>query len=150
MNKHTLSWIILASLNGVLAAVLLICGWLARALGMFTNALFLMFLVLSPVRVLLAVWRIFRKTWVNLFSKAGRASAPLKLWVQVVNGCLFYLLALSVMEIRVLPFQFTTEEYRGVRLTFGWPESAWRYCSLFPARGCTSLSILPWPSGRGS
>jgi predicted Ser/Thr protein kinase len=104
----------------LLAVLLLFIGWTANQMGMFFNALFVFILLMVPVRVLLILWHTFHGTVEHRLWRKPLAPELGKYRWRVINRWIFWVLAAVVLEICIVPAQFTAEQLTAVHvLTLG-------------------------------
>jgi hypothetical protein len=104
----------------LMALLLLFVGWAANQMGMFFNALFVFILLMLPVRIALVLWHTFHGTIEYRLWRIPLAPELAKYRWRVANRWIFWLLAAVVVQICVVPAQFTADQLSTVRvLTFG-------------------------------
>jgi hypothetical protein len=104
----------------LMALLLLSVGWAANRMGMFFNALFVFILLMVPVRILLILWHTFHGTIEHRLWRTPLAPELARYRWRAVNRWIFWLLAAVVLQICVVPAQFTADQLFTIRLlTFG-------------------------------
>jgi tRNA A-37 threonylcarbamoyl transferase component Bud32 len=99
----------------ILAVLLGVVGWGVYNEGVFFNALFVFILLMVVVRVGTIIWHLAQRTL-----ECGLWRRPLARelrwhWLQVANRWTFWLLAVVVLGLCIVPAQFTHEEYALIR-----------------------------------
>jgi len=93
-------------------------GWLACELGIFFNGVFVFVLLLAPIRLAIALRRLVGRKgefggWrIRLGPHLRRHR-----W-QILNHWLFWLLAGWVLEICIVPLQFSSDQYAATRVLY--------------------------------
>ena len=106
--------------SGLMALLLLSVGWAANRMGMFFNALYLFILLMVPLRIALILWHTFHGTVEYRLWRTPLAPELRKYRWRVLNRWIFWLLAVAVLQICIVPAQFNPEQLITVRaLTFG-------------------------------
>jgi hypothetical protein len=104
----------------LMALLLLFVGWAANRMGMFFNALFVFILLMVPVRILLILWHTFHGTIEHRLWRTPLAPELARYRWRAVNRWIFWLLAAVVLQICIVPAQFTSDQLFTIRLlTFG-------------------------------
>jgi hypothetical protein len=116
MESKTRTYDAMTICNAVLALALLWFGWAANQSGIFFNALFIFILLSTPLRLFATLKNASKGSiqysfWHNPFS-----SESLKYTLQSINGLLFWIIALMILQICIVPTQFTPEEYGRIRM----------------------------------
>ena len=99
----------------VIALMSLWFGWMASQAGMFFNALFIFILLVTPLRLFSTVINACKKTLRYRFWHKPFSPESWQYSLQIINGLLFWIIALLTLETCIVPTQFTPEEYRGIR-----------------------------------
>jgi len=102
-------------LNGILAAVILLGGWLAYELGVFFNALFFFALLMAPVRLVQVLWRLSQGSVETGLWRTPLATELRWHWLHVANDCIFWLLAGLTLKTCIVPAQFDATENAVIR-----------------------------------
>jgi tRNA A-37 threonylcarbamoyl transferase component Bud32 len=106
---------ILTALDISVAALLLLVGWAVHTAGIFFNALFVFILLMVGIRIATVLWQVFQgslelRLWRTPFADELRRHH----W-QLANRWIFWLLAGLVLELCIVPAQFTPQEYAVIR-----------------------------------
>jgi hypothetical protein len=105
----------LTALDIAVAALLVLVGWAVYVGGIFFNALFVFILLMVGIRIATVLWQVFQgalelRLWRTPFTGELRRHR----W-QLANRWIFWLLAGLVLELCIVPAQFTPQEYAVIR-----------------------------------
>jgi murein DD-endopeptidase MepM/ murein hydrolase activator NlpD len=100
----------------LMALLLLSIGWSANQMGVFFNALFLFILLMVPMRIVLILSHTYHGTVECGLWRTPLAPELSKYRWRVVNRWVFWLLAAVVLQICIVPAQFSPAQLTTVRL----------------------------------
>jgi len=135
----------MTALDILLAALLLFIGWAANESGMFFNVLFIIVLLMVPVRVTMVLWRVWRKRLEYRFWRAPSGKGLY--WLQAANGWSFLLLAALILEVCIVPAQFSAQEYLAIRVMVWGSVMLLSLLELLPGKRLYAATNLVFAAG---
>ena len=120
--------------NIIAALLLAVLGWAANSFGILFNFLFVLILVMVPVRVALVAWHGFFhslefRLWRTPFAPELRKHR----W-QLLNGWIFWLLAALTVELCMIPAQFDSNQYAVIQVLLLGGAAALVLLEMLPGR----------------
>ncbi len=103
----------------LVAAMLVFVGWTVNTMGIFFNAIFVFVLLMVPFRIAQILFHLIRGTLeIRLWRRPLLRDLRWHRW-QLLSRCAFWVLALTVLGICIVPVQFPPRDYAVIR-TLGW------------------------------
>jgi tRNA A-37 threonylcarbamoyl transferase component Bud32 len=150
--------------NIIAAVLLLVLGWFAVSNSIFFNVLYFFVIFMGPLRCLPFAWNAFFGAlewgfWRDPFSPAFR-----KYRWQLINRWLFWILAVVIVEICLVPPQFTPAYFKGMQIAIFCGAALTMLWEMFPGKRIhlatnlayafgslfilTQIAIIYWPVSR--
>ena len=116
--------------HGFLIAV----GALAFVVGMFFNAIFVLMMIAAPIRFVQVLWCLARgQLEMRLWQRPMAAELGRHRW-QLLFACSFWALAVWVLELCIVPVQFSPTTYASMRMLIWMVAAVHVLLEMFPAR----------------
>ncbi len=106
------------ALDIILALLLGVAGWAVYEMGIFFNALFVLILLTTVLRVGVIIWHLVQGTLEFGLWRRPLAREVRRHWLQVGNRWTFWVLAAVVLHLCIVPAQFPPDQYSGLRVMY--------------------------------